>query len=142
MRERGPSPPSKPAPCPVESMAVTDKSPRTLLAEVRSAIRVRHYSPRTEEAYTHWIRRFLRHHRMRHPRELGEAEITEFATALATVHHCSASTQSQALSALVFLYRHVLHEPFEWLEHLVKAKGHCACRLYSVELRLETCCAA
>jgi integron integrase len=96
--------------------------PRTLLAEVRRAIRVRHYSPRTEEAYTHWIRRFIRHHRMRHPRELGEAEITEFISALATVHRCSASTQSQALSALVFLYRHVLQEPFEWLDHLVKAK--------------------
>jgi integron integrase len=89
---------------------------------VRAAIRVRHYSPRTEEAYLHWIRRFVRFHGRRHPRELGEREINAFISSLAIVRHHSASTQSQALSALVFLYRHVLGQPFEWLDGLVKAK--------------------
>ena len=97
-------------------------APRTLLDEVRRALRVRHRSPRTEEAYLHWIRRFIRYHGRRHPRELGRAEISQFLSNLATEHRVSASTQSQALSALVFLYRHVLQSPFEWLDKLERAK--------------------
>jgi integron integrase len=97
------------------------RGPR-LLDEVRRALRLRHRSPRTEEAYLHWIRRFIRFHGRRHPRELGRDEIERFLSSLATEHRVSASTQGQALSALVFLYRHVMHMPFEWLDHLVRAK--------------------
>jgi integron integrase len=75
---------------------------------VRQAIRVRHYSRRTEEAYVHWIRRYIMFHRKAHPSEMGAAEISTFLTWLAVERHLSASTQSQALSALLFLYRDVL----------------------------------
>lgn len=97
-------------------------TPPKLLVQVRHAIRVRHYSPRTEKAYVGWIRRFILFHEKRHPKELGEREITEFISSLAVVDKCSASTQNQALSALVFLYRHVLGQHFEWLDGLTKAK--------------------
>ncbi len=85
-------------------------SPR-LLDQVRQAIRARHYSPRTEKAYVGWIRRFVRFHGKRHPREMGEAQITEFVSALATNQRVSASTQNQALSALLFLYTEALGRP-------------------------------
>ncbi len=75
---------------------------------VRDELRARHYSRRTEQAYCLWIRRFLRFHGMRHPRELSEPEVNAFLTHLATHEHVSASTQTQALSALLFLYRRVL----------------------------------
>lgn len=75
---------------------------------VRHAIRARHLSPRTEEAYVHWIRRFIVHHGKRHPREMGAAEVTQFLTDLAVRRHVSASTSNQALSAVLFLYRHVV----------------------------------
>jgi integron integrase len=96
--------------------------PPRLLDELRSALRVRHRSPRTEEAYVHWVRRFIRFHRYRHPRELGRAEISMFLSDLAVEHKVSASTQGQALSALLFLYRHVLQQPFEWLDDVERAK--------------------
>ncbi len=75
---------------------------------VRHAIRARHLSPRTEEAYVHWIRRFIVHHGKRHPREMGAAEVTQFLTDLAVRRPVSASTSNQALSAVLFLYRHVV----------------------------------
>jgi len=75
---------------------------------VRHAIRARHLSPRTEEAYVHWIRRFIVHHGKRHPREMGAAEVTQFLTDLAVRRHVSSSTSNQALSAVLFLYRHVV----------------------------------
>ncbi len=75
-----------------------------LLTLVRRAARVHHYSPRTEEAYVAWVRRFVRYHSLRHPSELGPAEVREFLTALADRGKLSASSQTQALSALVFLY--------------------------------------
>ena len=78
-----------------------------LLPEVRRALRVRHYSRRTEEAYVRWIRRFVRFHGLRHPRELGAAEVTRFLSSLAVEGQVSASTQNQALGALLFLYRAV-----------------------------------
>lgn len=78
-----------------------------LLVQVRLAIRRRHYSRRTEEAYVHWVRRFVRFHGLRHPAEMGAAEVTEFLTHLATARRVSASTQNQAASALLFLYRQV-----------------------------------
>ena len=88
----------------------TGASPR-LLDQVRGAVRARHYSPRTEEAYLHWIRRFIVFHGKRHPRELGVDEVTQFVTALAVEQGVSASTQNQALAGVLFLYRHVLHTP-------------------------------
>ncbi len=75
-----------------------------LLDQVRDAIRTRHYSYRTEEAYVGWIRRFIFFHHKRHPAEMGPVEITQFLTALAVDRHVSASTQNQALAAILFLY--------------------------------------
>jgi len=83
------------------------KAPR-LLDQVRSAVRVRHFSRRTEEAYVSWIRRFIVHHGKRHPSLMREPEITAFVSWLATDGGVSASTQNQALSAVLFLYREVL----------------------------------
>ena len=79
-----------------------------LLDQVRGAIRARHYSRRTEDAYVHWIRRFIVFHGRRHPRELGAAEITAFITWLAVDRRVAASTQNQALSGVLFLYKEVL----------------------------------
>jgi integron integrase len=93
-----------------------------LLDQVREAIRMRHYSVRTEEAYVSWIKRFILFHGKRHPLEMGEDEITRFLSALAVRRHVSASTQNQALCALVFLYRHVLGQHLGWLEDVVRAK--------------------
>jgi hypothetical protein len=80
------------------------RAPR-LLDAVREALRARHYSLRTEAAYVSWVRRFVRFHGLRHPRDLGEPEVTAFLTHLAVAEGVSASTQNQALSALVFLLR-------------------------------------
>jgi integron integrase len=80
-----------------------------LLDQVREVIRVKHYSIRTEEAYVQWIRRYILFHGKRHPREMGEAEIEGFLTDLAVRGRVAASTQNQALNALVFLYKQVLH---------------------------------
>jgi integron integrase len=93
-----------------------------LLARVRQALRLRHYSRRTEEAYVGWVRRFVRFAGSRHPRELGHADVTRFLSSLAVDRHVSASTQNQALGALVFLYRDVLEMPVGWLATLVRAK--------------------
>jgi integron integrase len=93
-----------------------------LLDRVRAAIRSRHYSRRTEEAYVHWIKRFIFYHGVRHPAEMGEAEVTRFLSSLAVDFHVSASTQNQALSALLFLYREVLQHPLPWLDNIVPAK--------------------
>ena len=93
-----------------------------LLGELRRALRVRHYSPRTEEAYVWWARRFVHFCGRRHPRELGERDVTRFLTSLAVDRGVSASTQNQALSALVFLYGEVLGMPVGWLTALVRAK--------------------
>ncbi|HEU5262329.1 MAG TPA: integron integrase [Gemmatimonadales bacterium] len=94
----------------------------TLLTELRRALRLRHYSRRTEAAYVAWVRRFVRFSDLRHPRELGQAHVTRFLSSLAVDRRVSASTQNQALSALVFLYRDVLDVPIGWLAALVRAK--------------------
>ncbi len=101
--------------------APPESAPR-LLPSVRRALRVRHYSRRTEEAYVGWVRRFVRFHGLRHPAEMGEREIAEFLTHLATGARVAASTQTQALSALLFLYRDILGRPFEELQGIVRAK--------------------
>jgi len=93
-----------------------------LLDQVRSALRVRHYSLRTEEAYLQWIKRYILFHGKRHPREMGELEITAYLTYLATERHVAASTQNQALSALLFLYKEVLDMDLPWLADVVRAK--------------------
>jgi integron integrase len=96
-------------------------SPR-LLDRVRELLRSLHYSRRTEEAYVGWIKRYVRFHGVRHPREMGEAEINAFLSNLATAGRVSASTQNQALSALLFLYQDVLHAPPPALAGVVRAK--------------------
>ena len=76
-------------------MPLSPAPPPKLLDQVRHAIRVRHYSPRTEDAYVHWIRRFILFHLKRHPRELGATELSAFLSALASEQRVSASTQNQ-----------------------------------------------
>jgi integrase len=93
-----------------------------LLEQVRDAIRAKHYSIRTEEAYVQWIRRFILFHDKRHPQELGAVEVQQFLTDLAVTHHVAAATQNQAGSALVFLYKAVLQQDMGWIEDVVRAK--------------------
>lgn len=93
-----------------------------LLDQVRHAIRVRHYSIRTEEAYIAWIRRYIVFHHKHHPADLGPAEISRFLTALAVERQVSASTQNQALAAILFLYREVLGRDPGWMEDIVRAR--------------------
>lgn len=93
-----------------------------LLDQVRNAIRRRHYSYRTEQVYVHWIKRFIHFHGVRHPRELGEAEVTAFLNSLVASRGLAAATQNQALSSLVFLYKEVLGRPLDWLDGLARAK--------------------
>ena len=99
---------------PIPTAGVTTTAPKTkLLDEVRAAIRTRHYSYMTEKAYVHWIKRFIFFHNKRHPVEMGEAEIGRFLSALATDSRVSASTQNQALNALLFLYREILRRTLD-----------------------------
>jgi integron integrase len=93
-----------------------------LLDRVRQSIRTRHYSRRTEEAYVFWIKRFLVFHGMRHPDEMGSAEVASFLSHLATQRRVSASTQNQAFSAILFLYRNVLERELTGLETVPRAK--------------------
>lgn len=97
-------------------------SPRQVLDALEERLRTRHASPRTVEAYGRWIRRFIRATGRRDPRSLGRSEVTSFLSALATKDYVSASTQNQALSALLFLYKEVLGRPLEHLDQLVCAK--------------------
>jgi integron integrase len=97
------------------------RQPR-LLDRVRLTIRARHYSRSTERAYVGWIRRFILFHDKRHPDEMGEQELIRFLSHLATVSRVSASTQNQALSAVLFLYREVLKREIEWLNGVVRSK--------------------
>src|SRR5436853_247094 len=92
-----------------------------LLDQVRNALRLRHYSRRTERAYVGWIRRFILFHGKRHPREMGAEEVTRFLSALATERSVSASTQNHALAALLFLYGEVLELRLPWLNEIVRA---------------------
>lgn len=91
------------------SLAVATTGAPKLLDRVRQTIRAKHYSRRTESAYVDWIRRYIVFHRKQHPSDMGASEIAAFLTWLATERRVSASTQNQALSALLFLYREVLH---------------------------------
>jgi integrase len=93
-----------------------------LLDRVRDAIRVRHYSRRTEKTYVAWIKRYIFFHGKRHPVEMGAPEVTRFLTWLATDGKVAASTQNQALNALLFLYRVVLEQELPWLDEVVRAR--------------------
>jgi integron integrase len=97
--------------------------PPRLLDRVRAALRTRHCSLRTEKAYVGWIRRYIVFHGKRHPAEMGAAEITRFLSDLAIQRNVAASTQNQALSALLFLYRDVLGQELPWLDDIVRAKS-------------------
>lgn len=94
----------------------------TLADELRRTLRVRRYARRTEEAYVHWLIRFVRFHELRHPKDLAEPDVAAFLSHLADAEHVAASTQNQALSALLFLYRHVLGRPLGDLGDLPWAK--------------------
>jgi site-specific recombinase XerD len=155
---------------PQESWLVHETTPPTpqqprLLERVRAALRARHFSRRTEESYVGWIRRYIVFHGKRHPVEMGAPEVTRFLTSLAVDGHVAASTQNQALSALLFLYREVLEVELPWLEGVVRARRPTrlpvvltreevravlerlegaprlmACLLYGAGLRVLECC--
>ncbi|WP_194258236.1 integron integrase [Rhodocyclus tenuis] len=93
-----------------------------LLEVVRERIKAKHYSRRTGKSYTNWISRYAHFHHMKHPRVMGVAEVKAFLTDLAVNGKVSAATQTQALSALLFLYREVLGMDLPWLDGLVRAK--------------------
>ena len=95
---------------------------RGLYEVSREKMRTRHFAYRTEQAYLYWIRRYVNFHHRRHPRELGSSDVEAFLTHLAVVEHVSASTQNQALQALLFLYRHVLGVDLPWLENVTRAR--------------------
>jgi integron integrase len=148
-----------------ETTPVTPPKPR-LLDRVRAALRARHYSRRTEEAYVAWIRRYIFFFQaQRHPAEMGAPEVTRFLSSLAVDGRVAASTQNQALSALLFLYRDVLEVDLPWLDAIVRAKRPerlpvvltrdevravlqrlqgvprlMACLLYGAGLRVLECC--
>src|SRR5512140_328258 len=102
--------------------AFPDNRPPRLLQQLRDRIRFRHYSLRTERTYAHWVRRFIAHSGMRHPREMGAPEVTAFLSSLATERNVAASTQNQALSAILFLYKEVLRLELPWLDEVRRAK--------------------
>jgi len=107
---------------PPRPAASEQPQPPRLLDRVRSALRARHYSLRTEEAYIGWIRRFIQFNDRRDPRELGVGHINRFLTHLAVALRVAASTQNQALSAILFLYQAVLGQPLPRIEDLVRAR--------------------
>jgi len=98
-----------------------DEKPR-LLDQLRACIRTRHYSIRTEQAYVQWVRRYILFHHKRHPREMGARELEAFLSHLAVRRKVAASTQNQALNALLFLYREVLGIDLPWLDNVVRAR--------------------
>lgn len=93
-----------------------------LLELLRNSLQARHYSRSTEQSYSHWVRKFVFFHNMRHPAEMAEMEINAFLTHLAVEQRVSASTQNQALSGLLFLYRHVLGREIGDLGEVIRAR--------------------
>lgn len=98
-----------------------DDKPR-LLEQVREQIRLRHYSIRTESVYIEWVKRFIRFHKYRHPMQMGAAEVEAFLSDLAVRRDVSASTQNQALSAILFMYKKVLLIELPWLDGVIRAR--------------------
>jgi integron integrase len=106
-----------------QNNGTTPSSPQPkLLDQARAVLRARHYSLRTEETYLRWMERFIRFHGNRHPRDMGVQEVRQFLTYLAVEGHVAASTQNQALSAILFLYQHVLRQDIGWVDEVVRAK--------------------
>ena len=103
-------------------MSDPSSSEPKLLDRVREIIRIKHYSIRTEQAYLQWIRRYIRFHGKRHPRELGADALTAFLSDLAIRGQVSASTQNQALNAILFMYREVLKIQLPWIDDVQRAK--------------------
>lgn len=105
-------------------MIPPDPNPRKkkLLDSVREVIRLKHYSWRTEKTYLDWIKRFILFHDKRHPKTMGAPEVREFLSSLATDRKVAASTQNQAFSALLFLYKEVLKQELPWIENVQRAK--------------------
>ena len=101
---------------PTTSPPTSPPQAKKLLDQYRDTLRIKHYSPRTEDTYVLWVRAYILHHNKRHPREMGVPEIAQFITHLANQRQVSASTQTQALSAILFLYRHVLHMQLDELQ--------------------------
>lgn len=104
------------------SSVLLDDRPLTLIGQYRRVIRLRHYSPRTEAAYIAWVRRFVRFHGMQHPRSMSPSHVRAFLSHLSSQRQVSASTQNQALAALLFLYRDVLRMSLPWLGGIERAK--------------------
>ena len=104
-----------------EKGAMSHITPK-LLDQLRYAIRSKHYSYRTEQTYSLWVKQFILFHNKRHPAGMGKSEIEAFLSYLAVQRKVSASTQNQAMSAILFLYRHVLGEEPAWLTDVVRAK--------------------
>ena len=98
-----------------------DDKPK-LLEQVREQIRLRHYSIRTEKVYLEWVKRFIRFHKYRHPQEMGAAEVEAFLSHLAVRRDVAASTQNQALSAILFLYKQVLQIELPWMDGVIRAR--------------------
>jgi site-specific recombinase XerD len=107
---------------------IVDAGQPRLLDRVRLAVRTRHYSLRTEEAYVAWERRFVLFHGKRHPQTMGETDINAFLSDLANRAGVSASTQNQALAALLFLYRHVVEKPLPAIADVVRRSGRAGSR--------------
>ena len=95
--------------------------PSRLLDQLRHQIRLRHYSYRTEQAYVGWTRRFIRFHNLKHPAQMGGPEVESYLSYLASERNVAAATQSQALSAVMFLYKTVLKTDLPWLQNVVRA---------------------
>lgn len=104
-------------------MEINSGKPAKLLDQVRGKIRLKHYSLRTEQAYTDWIKRYILYFGKKHPLEMGAAEVERFLTSLAVQNKVSASTQNQAKSALLFLYKEVLEVELPWLDNVQQAKA-------------------
>ena len=107
-------------PNPTSAQPNLPRAPK-LLDRVRETMRTNRYSPRTEEAYVDWIKRYIRFHGIRHPQEMGAEEVKAFLIHLATQMNVAASTQNQAFSALLFLYQEVLKERLPWIDDIVRA---------------------
>ena len=106
-------------------LASSSAQPPKLLDRLREALRSRHYSRRTEQTYCHWVKRFIYFHNLRHPAQMAEPEINAYLTHLAVKEKVSASTQNQALSALLFLYRHVLDREIGDLGEVIRTRKSC-----------------
>ena len=106
----------------MQQIQMSDLPKPRLLDQVRRSIRVLGYSQSTEDAYCSWIKRFILYHNKRHPDTMAATEVELFLTYLADIEYVSASTQNQALSALLFLYKHVLHTPLD--QRIEAVLGH------------------